>query len=185
MNRKSLIAILSILALAACKTGIDSETYVKYQTRGNEISNQAQSVLLANVGSAIQKGGPEYAVEFCNLEASGIVDSLNQVYECTISRVSQKNRNPENALKTQQDQAIWEIFATNTLVDTVVTSNKNLVYYKRINTAMPACLKCHGDEQSDINVATVNKLHKLYPADLATGYKLNDFRGLWKVQFEM
>ncbi len=183
MNKKSLIAGLSFLLLFACKTGIDSETYEKYQDRGNEITGQAQAVLLSNVGRAIQKGGPEYAVEFCNIEASGLVDSLNQVYNCTISRVSEKNRNPENALKTKEDQNIWRIFAGDALVDTVVMANRNLVYYKRINTAMPACLKCHGSPENDLNAATREKLQKLYPADLATGYQLNDFRGLWKVEF--
>jgi len=48
---------------------------------------------------------------------------------------------------------------------------------------MPACLKCHGNIETDINVSTRNKLTELYPNDLATGYKLNEFRGLWKVEF--
>jgi len=48
---------------------------------------------------------------------------------------------------------------------------------------MPACLKCHGVPESDIDSATVQKLRALYPTDLATGYRLNDFRGLWKIEF--
>ena len=58
-----------------------------------------------------------------------------------------------------------------------------LVYYKPIRIALPACLKCHGEPISDIDVATSEKIQNLYPADLATGYKLNDFRGLWKIEF--
>jgi cytochrome c553 len=176
-------SITLLLLITACNQKMDKETYSRFQMRGNEIANQAQGVLLSNVGSAIQKGGPEYAVEFCNLEVSGIVDSLNRINNCTISRVSEKNRNPENSLETKADLKIWNVFKQSAQSDTVVMVKNNLVYYKRINTAMPACLKCHGDTQKEINTATLEKLHKLYPNDLATGYQLNDFRGLWKVEF--
>lgn len=172
-----------LLTTTACNQKLDRETYQDYKNRGNEITNQTQSVLLANVGSAIQQGGPEYAVEFCNLKASGLVDSLNQVNNCNISRVSEKNRNPQNALKNKTDRELWATFKNNSLADTVIMVGKQVVYYKRINTAMPACLKCHGDPEQDINAATRQKLQKLYPGDLATGYRLNDFRGLWKVEF--
>jgi len=171
------------LMFSACKSGIDSETYKKYRERGTEITNLAQTTLLANVGGAIQKGGPEYAVEFCNLEATGIIDSLNSISNCIITRVSEKNRNPENVLKSKADLAVWEAFRNSGQTDTVVVVQDTPVYYKRINTAMPACLKCHGDIEADINRKTLEILKVLYPEDLATGYELNEFRGLWKVEF--
>ena len=49
---------------------------------------------------------------------------------------------------------------------------------------MPACLKCHGVTGNDIDQATTEKLKKFYPNDLATGYQLDDFRGLWKFEIE-
>ena len=171
------------LMFSACKSGIDSETYKKYRERGTEITNLAQTTLLSKVGGAIQKGGPEYAVEFCNLEASGIIDSLNRINNCKISRVSEKNRNPENALKSKADLAVWETFRNSRQMDTVLLVQNTPVYYKRINTAMPACLKCHGDIEADINRKTLEILKVLYPEDLATGNELNEFRGLWKVEF--
>lgn len=182
---KNYFIIIALLFLAvACSTKIDTATYNQIQTKGNSITAETQAVLLANVGAAIQEGGPEYAVEFCNLQASGIVDSLNQVHDCSISRVSEKNRNPENALQNSVDAKVWEAFKQNNQMDTVLAVDENLIYYKRINTAMPACLKCHGEPESDINRATMDKLQQYYPEDLATGYKLNDFRGLWKVEFK-
>lgn len=185
MKKQNLIVLfLGFLIIQACTTKMDQKTYSKYQSSGNEISNQAQATLLANVGSAIQTGGPEYAVEFCNLKASGIVDSLNAVYQCNISRVSNKNRNQGNSLSTKTDQIIWQFFEDHSLSDTVIQVKNTFTYYKRINTAMPACLKCHGVPESDMNEATLTKLKMLYPNDLATGYQLNEFRGLWKVRFE-
>ncbi len=179
-----LIAVSAILLLS-CKSKIDNATYSEILKKGNETATLAQSVLLANVGQAMQTGGSVYAVEFCNLKASIIVDSLNSANNCVISRISAKNRNLENGLKTNSDQILWSIFETGILNDTIIQGNKKLIYYKPIKTALPACLKCHGDLGSDIDSATSEKLKNLYPADLATGYKLNDFRGLWKIEFSV
>ena len=102
-------AFLFVLILGSCnssKTKIDDETYITYLKKGDEITNLAQATLLGNVSKAMQKGGPEYAVEFCNLKASSLVDSLSSLNDCVISRVSDKNRNPENNLKNQQEKAL-------------------------------------------------------------------------------
>ncbi|WP_052670987.1 Tll0287-like domain-containing protein [Draconibacterium sediminis] len=179
-----ILPILLLFFCFACSPKLDMETYKKYQNSGQEITANVQAVLLTNVGKAIQTGGPEYAVEFCNLEASSIVDSLNRVFDCDISRVSAKNRNPQNALNTEQEKQMWELFANEQLADTVLQNGSDLVYYKPIRTEMPACLKCHGNPDTDINEATKTKLNELYPNDLATGYTLNEFRGLWKVKFK-
>ncbi len=183
MKKAGFLLIGMIIVLVSCKTKISSETYIEIQNRGNEVSNLTQSVLLANVGSAMKQGGPVNALEFCNLNASTIVDSLNAANNCNINRVSTKNRNPENYLRTKNDNAMWVHFAKFNTSDTVISEGKTLIYYKPIRTAMPACLKCHGKPGSDIEKKTVEKLKELYPSDLATGYKLNDFRGLWKIEF--
>ena len=183
MRKNFLIVVFILLQFVACKSGIDPETYTSYQNKGDEVTNIAQATLLSNVGAAIQKGGPQYAVEFCNLKASGITDSLSQQYKCNISRISAKNRNPNNKLKTTAELTLWETFSNHPVKDTLLASGGKYIYYKRINTAMPACLKCHGTPEKDIDAATLEKLNLLYPEDLATGYQLNDFRGLWKVEF--
>lgn len=170
--------------LLACSSKIDPTSYAEFQKKGNEISMSAQATLLQNVGISIQKGGPQYAVEFCNLEASGIIDSLNEHYSCTISRITDKNRNPNASLATKTDKDLWRIFNQGTLTDTLISDNKSLTFYKPIKIGMPACLKCHGNPETDINTATKQKLQSLYPKDLATGYTLGDFRGLWKIEFE-
>jgi len=187
MNRSFKLFVVLVVILQSCNTrpNLNEDNYSDYRKKGNEISNLAQATLLANVGKAIQTGGPEYAVEFCNLKASGIVDSLNTVYQSHISRVSALNRNPENQLSSETDRELWELFENNTQLDTVVQFDNKIMYYKRINTAMPACLKCHGVPGTDINAATAEKLQALYPNDKAQGYHLNDFRGLWKIELPL
>lgn len=193
--RKCIFGVACILFAGiffACqpKSGskINAEVYSRFQNAGNEISNTTQGVLLANVGKAIQNGGPVNAVSFCNLNASGIVDSLNRIYNCKISRVSAKNRNPQNALQSETDKEIWNYFSARTTKsfprDTLIAFQGEMVYYKPIKTGMETCLKCHGIPNQDIDTETYELLQKLYPNDLATGYRLNDFRGLWKIRFQ-
>ncbi len=164
----------------------DAETYARYLKSGNEISTQAQAALLTNVSRAMEQGGSLFAVEFCNLEASSIVDSLNNLYNCNIARVSDKNRNPENRLQTGADKQLWTYFFNRhqqgLVHDTLIQDGDRLVYYKPILTAMPACLQCHGPA-SEINPGTLEKIQTLYPGDLATGYGMNELRGLWKIGF--
>lgn len=183
MRKTAFIFASFLLVLVSCKSKISSEKYIEIQNRGDEVSNLAQSVLLSNVGMAMKEGGPVYALEFCNINASSIIDSLNTVNNCKINRISTKNRNPENYLKTKNDNNIWLHFEKGHSTDTIIAEGANLIYYKPIRTAMPACLKCHGMPGTDIEKSTAEKLEKLYPNDLATGYKLNDFRGLWKIEF--
>jgi cytochrome c553 len=185
MKNKVIQVIAAIFVLTSCQNGIKPDIYAKYIETGNQITTNSQAVLLSNVAAAIQQGGPSYAIEFCNLKASGITDSLSQVYKCAISRISAKNRNPENTLKTETDNIVWSTFQNGNLTDTLLQDRNKLVYYKAIKTAMPACLKCHGLPGTDIDSVTIAKLNNLYPADKATGYVLNDFRGLWKIEFQV
>jgi hypothetical protein len=194
MNRRcgGIILMLTCVLIFSCNpkpagTELDAESYIRYLSEGSEVSAQTQAVLLANVSGAMKQGGSVYAVEFCNLKASGITDSLNARWNCIIQRVSDQNRNPENNLETETDRKMWDHFVAlhhdGAIHDTVVTEKGHAVYYKPILTAMPACLQCHGHEQ-EIAPETLKKIHELYPKDPATGYALNDLRGLWKITFK-
>lgn len=183
MKMQYLLASVLCL-LISCSSQIDSASYAEKKKLGNEISEKVQAVLLQNVAEAIQKEGVPYAVEFCNLNASSLIDSLNQEFNCKVTRISEKNRNPKSGLSNQKEKELWQVFMEGKQTDTLVQNNEHLVYYKPIRIALPACLKCHGNSGTDINTATQQKLKELYPTDLATGYQLNDLRGLWKIEFE-
>ncbi len=167
---------------------ISEKTYADLMARGAAISNQTQAVLLQHVGQAMQQGGSEYAVSFCNLKAFPLTDSLSQVNHCTIERITDRPRNTGNSLKNQTDSLIWQWTAGNHQSgqpkDTLVALGNQLLYYKPIKTGLPACLQCHGST-NEIAPQTVQKLQALYPDDQATNYQLNELRGLWKIQFQM
>ena len=151
----------------------------------DSISIKSQNTLLQNVSKAMKKGGPEYALAFCNENAMTITDSLSKQFNMKIVRISDKNRNPKNGLKSETDQQVFASFlAHEKLKDSLLEVGNKLVYYKRINTAMPTCLKCHGTLGKELTEPVAVKIKELYPNDLATGYGMNEFRGLWKIELE-
>ena len=182
-----IVSIFSFFIISCGNPGskIDPTTYMEYKNRGDEITNLAQATLLSNVGQAIQTGGTKYAVEFCNLRASSIVDSLNTINSCTISRITEKNRNPNSFVGNNTEKNIIQLMAKGVVNDTLLQTKNRLTYFKPIKIALPACLKCHGNPDTDIDAETLQKINQLYPADLATGYYLNDFRGMWKFEVDL
>jgi hypothetical protein len=191
MKLNYIFLLISFLLILSCRqksseNKLGSEAYARYLAAGNEVSTVTQAALLANVSQAMQQGGSLYAVEFCNLRAAGITDSLSNRWNCDIARISEKNRNPENALSTDTDKEVWDYFFTlhrnGAQHDTVIAVEGQPVYYRPIIAGMPACLQCHGSPQ-EMDPATYSKIQELYPSDLAMGYHLNDFRGLWKISF--
>lgn len=172
--------LLFIVSCGSSEKGSDIE---QTKSQMDSVATTAQKTLLKNISDAIQKGGTEYAVSFCNIMAIPITDSLSEKYNLSISRITDQTRNPLNGLKTENDQAVFEVFKTHPkLMDSLISEDKKMVYYKRINTAMPTCIKCHGNPKTDIEPKTLTKIKSLYPDDHATGYVLNDFRGLWRIE---
>lgn len=160
------------------------ETESDFRLKSDSISNASQKVLIQKLTHAMEQGGTEYAVNFCSEQALPLTDSLSQHYGVNIQRLSAKNRNPKNVLQSEIDHAIYTTFLENgEKKDTVVIDGNQRLYYKRINVAMPSCLQCHGKPGSDISSNTLAIIEKNYPNDLAKGYQLGDFRGMWKITF--
>lgn len=177
-----ILGIISFNNKTIQKTKTAIEEYLR---KGALISTEAQAALMAQVSKAIKKGGPEYAIGFCNIKVNFIIDSLNKSNNCRISRISERNRNPNNALETELDKGIWNYYSDGKdFSDTAIfNGDHKYFYYKPIRLINPACLKCHGRPQANISIRTLTKIDSLYPNDLAINYKLGDLRGLWKIEF--
>lgn len=181
-----MLLLLSISMVHSCNQS--SETTKKVDTEqkdysliGDSISMIAQQELLKNVGAAINKGGTEYAVEFCNVHALRLTDSISAANNILISRISDKNRNPSNKLN-KNEKKLFERFQKG-LKDTLIKENGDHVFYKAIYIGMTTCLKCHGSNE-DIDPETKSIISTKYPEDQAIGYKQGDFRGAWKLVFK-
>ena len=161
---------------------------LEYLQLGEKIASQAQTELLKYVSTAINKGGPAYAIDFCNLRALPLKDSLSRLHNCQIRRISSQFRNTADAPQSpeEEDQLLkYQLVHQNggSLKPEVYFFDDRVEYYQAITIAMEACLKCHGDPGNQIAEETLAKINALYPNDLATGYAMNDLRGAWKITF--
>lgn len=153
--------------------------------QGAEYANATKMVLGKNLVAAVQAKGVENALEFCNIQALPLTDSMASQFGVSIKRVSDKPRNPRNQA-TAVELKIIERFKTNILNKTddkgylVSNENTNIGYYSIITNEM--CLKCHGAPGKDVQAATLKKLATYYPKDQAVGYASDELRGMWVVE---
>jgi hypothetical protein len=184
----SILLIIVFVILSCSKTEDKDALNKKYLKKGDEITNLAQAELLKNVSHAMQKGGPVYAIEFCNVRALPLLDSLSGDNDYRIKRIALRYRNPEDKPQTETEKAQLAGYMNSLLEGTgpepeVLLLDDRIEYYKPIMLGMDACLKCHGEPGTQIGEATLKKISELYPEDTATGFGMGDFRGAWKVTF--
>lgn len=166
------------------KPGFLRRSYcLHHQRQGSSITYSAN--FFQEVNDALAEGGTEYALQFMHPIDNPKIDSLDRVYACTIGRTSNKIRNVANKPDGPEELALIEAYINGKVQgDTVLVRNDHVIYYQPILLSMPACLQCHGQPGVDITESTLAAIRTLYPDDQATGYKLGDVRGLWKVSFK-
>lgn len=159
----------------------------EYQEKGMEYAMAVQATLGKTLQNKIQEGGIQEAVAFCKVEALPITDSLSRELGATISRITDKPRNPVNAADAEEMKFISnfraELSGGQRPQALVVRHENNTNFYYPILTNN-LCLKCHGTPGDDIRPEVLATLQDLYPQDQATGYSVNQLRGLWKVSFD-
>lgn len=176
--------LLLTFIVVSCKHATKNEKEISFlKKQADSIATVSQMILLQNVAGAIQKGGIDYAVEFCNIQAMTLTDSIAEDFNVYIQRLSDKNRNPANAIKTQADSLAWKKIKSKKADFIEQHNNGEVYYYKPILIAMPICVKCHGGK-SDIAESTQNIIAQKYPGDKAVNYKMGDLRGMWKIKLK-
>lgn len=191
-----LLTFVGLSFLSCTENTHEEETLISEQTEtlsqdeikhylhlGDSISTHMQKTLLENVSQAMQKGGSDYAVEFCNIQAIPLTDSISNMHHVSIQRLSDKNRNPNNVLALEEDLSAFEKLKDSTLpVDFIQNNMGEITYYKSIKLGMPTCLKCHGGKE-DISESTLAIIQDKYPNDKAIEYQMGELRGMWKIKF--
>ncbi|WP_158840313.1 c-type heme family protein [Polaribacter sp. L3A8] len=159
---------------------------LSYNEKGLKYALATKSVLGKNLMGTIQKKGTLAALKFCNVKAYPLTDSMCLVYKTNIKRVSDKPRNVNNTANSLEKGYIT-VFKKEAQLNKeskpiVVESAENVNFYYPIKTSS-MCLQCHGTPTSDIKNTTLAQINKLYPNDLAIGYKENQVRGIWSITF--
>jgi len=168
------------------KASID--TLKKYKKLGQKYAAEAKGALGKKLVQAITEKGPDGAVEFCNINALPLTDSISLAKGATIRRVTDKPRNPLNKATEKELTFIAdfkEMLASGKAVDPIleITTDGQIDFYYPITTnAM--CLQCHGVSEEQIATSTLAILDKLYPKDMARDYQDNEVRGIWAISFK-
>ena len=155
-----------------------------FAKNGKLYADSAQKMLGENLKMALSEGGVIHALEFCSIRAVPLTDSAATVMNIDLKRLSDKPRNPMNTADIEELKIIGQLkraHASGTAIDPIMvgTANGAIGYYPIV--IQPLCLNCHGIPEREINPETAAVIAQLYPVDKATGYKLNDLRGMWKV----
>ena len=141
--------------------------------------------------TAMKAGGPSNALDVCNTQAMPITMQASTDHNAIVSRVSLKNRNPNNVPNEWQKKVLEEFDARSAKGESIKSmafskiveenGKKSLHFMKALPTE-GACLLCHG---KNISKNVQAKLNKLYPDDKAVGYELGQVRGAIVVTKEL
>ncbi len=194
--RTVLILLLVSLLFVTCGKDADKDSAIEKNqpasTTDNELLIAASNRLIGKFSSelkgelmsAMSNGGAENAIGVCQVKAPEIARANSGEY-WSISRVTGRNRNPEN-LADKHQMTILNRFADTTgqmpeySYEWPEQSPTVFRFYKPIMTA-PLCLKCHGPVDQ-IDPAVKAALKEKYPEDRATGYNSGELRGMFVVE---
>jgi hypothetical protein len=163
--------------------------------RGRAIATETFDLLRTNLMTAMQSGGISNALPFCSLAASPLTAGMATKHGVTLRRVTRKARNP-NGRADAVETAILEKFAdalrtgarsaTNPPPPVVTNlSAQTVSFFAPILIANELCLKCHGEPGQDIGFEDLAVIGRLYPQDAATGFRMGDLRGAWRIDFPL
>ncbi len=201
-NSFYLVLFVSIVLFSSCKNETkepisasekaaeieeaSSKIEPSYAQIGLDMAFSTKAQLGKNLMGTMKEKGTNEALQFCNIKAIPLTDSMATVHRARIKRVSDKTRNSNNKANETELKSI-ESFK-NVLVNgeeikpILETKNDSVYFYYPIVTN-GMCLKCHGSKET-IDPDVLASLNKLYPTDAATGYTENEVRGIWSIQFK-
>lgn len=190
MKNLPLLALVALFISCNSKKTLQSYSQLDttYISRGNALAKISFETLSGELQKAMQRGGIDSALYYCNLHAYSITDSLSSVHNASIKRVSTKVRNPHNKADELASFMIKgfgiDVSEGNTITPKLVLKDDSVLFFKPIIT-QPLCLTCHGTPGKEVAFSTDSTIQKLYPHDKAVGYKNNEVRGVWRIAFRV
>jgi hypothetical protein len=178
----------SLIAFSGCGESVPKDEEIAAVTR--HIAEDFMDELKTELMTALEDtaAGTAGAIYVCAEKAPEIAARYSGLPGLTIKRTSKRLRNPNNAadeyeMKTlemlesrpafgSQDHYEWEI----------MDGHKRFRFVRAIKTSS-VCLKCHGNPEKmekDVKAAIAER----YENDQATGFKLEDLRGILTVSLE-
>ena len=186
--KRAIVFLGIVFSLAACDRKpaiihLPREEAVKI---AKDAAQDAFQQLSAELAKAIENGGAVSAIPVCSLKAESIVQEVAGKRNLEMIRLSDRPRNPKQAAHGDDLTAMNAIRAAvqggeAPSPQVEETSSGSTIVRIPIPLSQPLCLQCHGAE-IDITPETRNAILTDYPDDKATGYQLNDLRGIWRIE---
>ncbi len=168
------LAVAAGLAACAAKAPVSESDMARAALALEPLKRELRSALMG----ALEEGGPERAIEVCQLRAPEIA-RLTRTGGAVLGRTSHRIRNPENA-----PEAWMSVFLDEYLADpeddqprAVRLASGEIGFVEPIYMK-GVCMQCHGDR---IKSGVRTRLRELYPEDEATGFKKGELRGMFWV----
>lgn len=194
-NRVLIVAAFLFLGLVACtdaepkkesKKVLSAEEKANYITNGKAIALHTFTALSGALSEKIQSGGIPEAIEYCNVAAYPLTDSIASLYNAQVKRVSDKTRNPSNRPNSTELEVIAAYqneIANGEKLKPVILEEDGMVYFMAPILIKPMCLNCHGVPEKNISKDNLALIREKYPKDMAINYAEGDLRGIWSIQF--
>jgi hypothetical protein len=137
----------------------------------------------------VQVEGVVGALEYCNVNAFPLIDSLSTYFSAKIKRVSNRSRNEKDNPNDMEKQLLdaYQYNLENSLElspGVQKIDDNNYLYTKPIILNSGLCLQCHGQVGTDLDESFAEQIRELYPDDNALGHKINDLRGMWSITLD-
>lgn len=194
MNARPIHLVIVCLGLASCERPklepLDSagaermpSTSLADVDAAQAIAAEAFAALSGRLLQTIKERGHVAAIDVCAMEATDLLQSVADSRKVTMRRVTDRPRNRANQAD-EMDLAVMgamqSMMKSDGMVKPIVDGSTVRL---PISIGMPLCLTCHGDPQRDIPAETLQAIHQRYPQDRATGYRADELRGIWRVEF--
>ena len=178
---RSIFAIAAWLVLMAlAPTSGMAETQKLETNRGAKLLLPLKMNLKQALMAGMQEGGAVHAIKACKDQAPEITNAL-AVQGVQIGRTSHRLRNPDNTAPEWADIALKSYLNDETdRAPRVVSLANNREGYIEAITIKPLCLACHG---SNLAPQVAEQIQAMYPQDEATGFELDDLRGVYWVEY--
>lgn len=176
------MGFLTAALLASCSSEKEAPRHADAEVieEAKAAAEAAFERLSGELGKAIAEGGPVHAIPVCSSKAGSLTSEVAAEHGLEMVRLSDRPRNPEQRA-TGDDLAALEAMRVAPKPRVSWQDDGTAVVRLPIVLNNPLCLKCHGGEE-DIAEETRRVLADRYPEDEATGYSMNDLRGIWRIE---
>jgi arginine utilization protein RocB len=158
-----------------------------YKMKGKKIAMSTFKLFKGKIENIGKTEGLPGAIDFCHKNAKKLTDSIGKANNVVMQRTSHKLRNKDNKADADQMAVINNYLESQEmhkeLTPLVMKDDEGFVHFYAPIKLKKKCLACHGKPEKDINGKVLESIKKYYPDDKATGFREDEFRGIWDIKF--